>query len=118
MHSNSSLSLSLVLPLPPLQDDLKAQFAAAGGKLVVIDFYADWCGPCKMIAPVLEEISGSQAEKVVVVKVNVDDHEELSQEYNISSMPTFVFVKNGAEVDRFSGANEGNLRALITKLSN
>lgn len=102
---------------PYFQNDLKEQFAQAGGKLVVIDFYADWCGPCKMIAPKLEEISGSMSEKVVVLKVNVDDCEEVAQTYNISSMPTFVFVKNGAEVQRFSGANENNLRTTIDQLS-
>lgn len=100
-----------------MQADLKAQFAAAGDKLVVIDFFATWCGPCKMIAPKLEEISNSMAEKVVVLKVDVDDCEEVALEYNISSMPTFVFVKNGAEVQRFSGANETNLRNTIDQFS-
>lgn len=97
------------------QEDLKAQFNAAGDKLVVVDFHATWCGPCKMISPVLEELSLSDANRLVIVKVDVDDCEEVAQTYKISSMPTFVFVKNGQEVFRMSGANETNLRASINQ---
>lgn len=68
-----------------------------------------------MIAPKLEEISVSMADNVVVLKVDVDDCEEIAQEYKISSMPTFVFVKNGQVVHQFSGANETTLRSTIAQ---
>lgn len=91
---------------------------AAGNKLVVIDFMATWCGPCKMIAPKLEDISTTMCEKVVVLKVDVDECEDVALAYNISSMPTFVFVKNGVKVHQFSGANEATLRSTIDQHSN
>lgn len=87
--------------------------AAAGTKLVVIDFFAEWCGPCKMIAPKLEEISSTMSDKVVVLKVDVDECEDVAMAYKISSMPTFVFIKNGKPVHQFSGANESTLRSTI-----
>ena len=77
--------------------DLQSQLTAAGGKLVVIDFFATWCGPCKMIAPKIEQMAGSMA-NVVFLKVDVDEAEDVAQEYNISAMPTFIFLKNGAKV--------------------
>merc|ERR1712223_1496403 len=70
--------------------DLQSQLAAAGGKLVVIDFFATWCGPCKMIAPKIEQMAGEMV-NVVFLKVDVDEAEDVAQEYNISAMPTFVF---------------------------
>lgn len=78
---------------------------------------ATWCGPCKMIAPKLEDISTSMSEKVVVLKVDVDECEDVAVAYNISSMPTFVFVKNGKPVHQFSGANETTLRSVIAEHS-
>ncbi|XP_058804043.1 thioredoxin-2 [Phymastichus coffea] len=95
--------------------DLKSKLEAAGSKLVVIDFFATWCGPCKLIAPKLEELS-QELTDVVFLKIDVDKLEDASQEYDISSMPTFVFIKNGAEVERFSGANIDKVKATINKL--
>ncbi|MCP6198903.1 thioredoxin, partial [Klebsiella pneumoniae] len=86
-------------------DDLKTRLAEAGDKLVVIDFMATWCGPCKMIGPKLDEIAAEMSDSIVVVKVDVDECEDIASEYNINSMPTFVFVKNGKKLDEFSGAN-------------
>ncbi|XP_019875278.1 thioredoxin-2 [Aethina tumida] len=94
------------------QADLEQKLKDAGGNLVVIDFFATWCGPCKMISPKLEELAQEYSD-VVFLKVDVDENEEIAMEYNISSMPTFVFIKNGATVLTFSGANYDKLKAAI-----
>ncbi|XP_018336597.1 thioredoxin-2 [Agrilus planipennis] len=95
------------------KDDFNSKLADAGDQLVVVDFYADWCGPCKMIAPKLEELAKEFANSIVVLKVSVDECEELTVEYNISSMPTFLFIKNKEVLSQFSGANYDKLRAAI-----
>lgn len=68
--------------------------------LVVVDFYADWCGPCKMMHPVLDEI---KMEKIKVVKVNVDENEELARKYGIMSIPTLLLFKNGKLISTKNG---------------
>ncbi|XP_034020838.1 thioredoxin-like [Thalassophryne amazonica] len=86
-------------------------------ELVVVDFTATWCGPCKMIAPQFEALSKMpENSKVVFLKVDVDDVEEVSQKCNISCMPTFQFYKNGKKVDEFSGANVDSLKEKIAAL--
>lgn len=95
------------------KDDLESQLKEAGDKLVVIDFYATWCGPCRLIAPVLETLATEYKDTLVVLKVDVDENEELTSQYNVSSMPTFVFLKSGKEVHTFSGASEAKLREAI-----
>ncbi|GAB0097584.1 Thioredoxin [Sergentomyia squamirostris] len=96
-------------------NDFDEQLEVAGDRLVVVDFYAQWCGPCKMIAPKLEELSKTFAEKAVVLKVDVDECEDLAVRYNISSMPTFVFIKNKETVETFSGASEAKLNQFFAK---
>ena len=64
----------------------------------VVDFYADWCGPCKMMSPVLDGLSDSYEGKVSFFKINVDDNQELASEYGISSIPNLVMFKNGEKV--------------------
>lgn len=71
---------------------------------VIVDFYADWCGPCKMIAPALEEIAQEQTGRVKVAKVNVDEQSELAQRYNIQSLPTLLYFQNGEVVNQLIGA--------------
>lgn len=78
-------------------DDLKAKFGEAGSKLVVVDFYATWCGPCKMIAPQIEEMEANLPE-VVFCKVDVDEAEDVAHEHGINAMPTFIFFKDGKKV--------------------
>lgn len=95
--------------------DLETKLTEAGDKLVVIDFYATWCGPCKRIAPILEEIAEQHKEKLVVLKVDTDEVEELVDEYKIQVMPTFVFKRRGDHVDTLSGSNEEKLKELIQK---
>ena len=64
-------------------------------KLVLVDFYATWCGPCKMLAPVLENIAEEYQDKINVYKVNVDEEMELARKFNIASIPTLIFFKDG-----------------------
>merc|ERR1712018_838112 len=93
-------------------NDLNAQLEAAGGKLVVIDFFATWCGPCKMIAPKIVEMD-AEMNNVVFLKVDVDEAEDAAQEYNIQAMPTFLFIKNKQKVADLCGANVDKLKELI-----
>lgn len=71
---------------------------------VMVDFWATWCGPCRALAPVIEELAGEYAGKAVVGKCNVDDCDELPMKYGIRSIPTLLFFKNGELVDRLVGA--------------
>jgi thioredoxin 1 len=71
---------------------------------VVVDFWAEWCGPCKMIAPALEEIAGSLGPKVKIVKLNVDESPKTAQKYGIMSIPTLMLFKNGELASRQVGA--------------
>uniref|UniRef100_A0A0K8VM22 Thioredoxin n=1 Tax=Bactrocera latifrons TaxID=174628 RepID=A0A0K8VM22_BACLA len=96
-------------------NDLKNQLKEAGAKLVVIDFFATWCGPCKIIAPRLEELAKEYEGKVVVLKVDVDECEDIAMEYNICSMPTFVFIKGSQQICSFAGANPEKLADYVEK---
>lgn len=70
---------------------------------VLVDFYADWCGPCKMLAPIVEEVA-SEHDDLKVVRINVDNEESIAMDYQIMSIPTLVLIKDGKEVDRVVGA--------------
>ena len=72
-------------------------------KPVVVDFWAEWCGPCKMIAPLLDEIAREKADAVKVAKVNVDENQSLSLKYNIRAIPALLFFKNGQLRDQVTG---------------
>jgi thioredoxin 1 len=93
-------------------EEMEAILIKANGNLVVIDHWAAWCGPCKMIAPLFSELS-EQIDDVVFVKVDVDENPDTAAKYSVSAMPTFVFVKNGEVVDRLMGANPERLKELI-----
>ena len=72
-------------------------------KPVIVDFWAEWCGPCKMIAPLLDEIAKEKAESVKVAKVNVDENQSLSFKYNIRAIPSLLIFKNGQLRDQVTG---------------
>ncbi len=72
-------------------------------KTVIVDFYADWCGPCKMIAPILEEIASENADTVKLCKVNVDNDGELAMGFGIASIPTIFIYKNGEITNKIVG---------------
>ena len=74
----------------------------AAKETVLIDFYADWCGPCRMLAPTLEEIA-DEREDILVGKINVDDAPALAEKYGVMSIPTLLVIKNGKEVARLVG---------------
>jgi thioredoxin 1 len=74
------------------------------GTPVVVDFWAEWCGPCRMIAPALEEIAGSLGEKVKIVKLNVDENPQTASKYGVMSIPTLMLFKNGELASRQVGA--------------
>ncbi len=81
-------------------NDTNAKQEIASGKPVVIDFWATWCGPCKHIAPIVEELAEEYEGKVLIGKYDVDENDELPVEFNIRNIPTLLFFKNGDLVDR------------------
>lgn len=75
---------------------------------VLVDFFAEWCGPCKVMKPILEELKGIKGEKVRIVKVDVDKHKEIAAYYQIQSVPTLMIFKDGKQLWRQSGVMRAN----------
>lgn len=91
----------LIMAIVDVTDQNFTQETAEG--LVLVDFWAPWCGPCKMIAPVLEELDGELGDKVKIAKLNVDDNQETAGKYGVMSIPTLLLMKNGNVVDQVVG---------------
>ncbi|XP_037937817.1 thioredoxin-2-like isoform X2 [Teleopsis dalmanni] len=90
--------------------------ASAGNKIVMVEFFAEWCGPCKKITPKLEELSTQYAERLIMLKVDVDDCEDIAIQYKVTSMPTFIFLKNNEKVEEVIGSNTDKIEKALEKL--
>lgn len=89
----------------------------ASGKPVVIDFWAEWCGPCRMVAPIVDELAAEYGDKVVIGKCDVEENDEITVKYGVRNIPTIIFLKNGEPVDKQVGAcSKDALKAKIEKL--
>lgn len=86
----------------------------SSGKPVVIDFWAEWCGPCRRIAPIIDELSNEFAEKAIICKCDIDNNDEIVAKYGIRNIPTILFLKNGELADKAVGAT--TKQAMVEKL--
>lgn len=87
-------------------DAFDAAVAAAGDTLVMVDLYADWCGPCQRLSPLLEEVAKEKQDRVITLKVNVDNNRDLAMRYKVRSIPYVVFIKKGEMVKSLLGLRE------------
>lgn len=98
-------------------NDENAKEMIESGKPVVIDFWAEWCGPCKKVAPIVEELAAEYEGRVAIGKYNVDDNSDLSGEYGIRNIPTILFFKDGVLKERSVGSiSKADLDAKISAL--
>ena len=101
-------------PLKVTQEDFERTVLSAGVP-VMVDFYADWCGPCKMVAPLMDEIANHHLGKILVVKVDTDRAPEVAGQYGIRSIPTVILFKAGEETERSVGFEPERLRDFATR---
>jgi len=99
---------------PVTENDFEKEVVQAD-KLVIVDFWAEWCGPCKMIAPLLDEVARDLPDKVKIVKVNVDEEQQLAQKYGIYNIPTLLFFKGGNVIEQVVGTTAK--KVLVEKIN-
>lgn len=100
-----------------ITDDNFNEFAMDTSKGIFLDFYAEWCGPCKVLGPIVDELAGEFEDRVVVGKVNVDTNPKLSTFFKVKSMPTLIFIKNKQVLERMSGlVPKPNLEEMLEDL--
>ena len=87
------------------------ELISAPGMPVLVDFYADWCGPCKTMSPIVEQVASQYTGKLKVIKVNVDNNQAAAQQFRVQGVPTFILFKQGQQVWRQSGAMPANVLA-------
>ncbi|WP_319579342.1 thioredoxin domain-containing protein [uncultured Methanospirillum sp.] len=85
------------------------------GKPILIDFFAEWCGPCKRMGPIIEELKGMMGDKVEIKKLDVDQHMSEAQKYQISVVPTIIIEKDGVLVQKFQGVIDAETLASVLK---
>ncbi len=90
----------------------------AGSKPVMVDFWAAWCGPCRILSPTVDEIADQYADKITVAKCNVDDAEEIAMRFRIMSIPTLLFFKDGQVVDKRVGVvSKSEIESIIKSIA-
>jgi thioredoxin 1 len=106
----------LIMPVQKISDDQFEGEVLKSKVPVLVDFWAPWCGPCKMAEPILDGLADKYKEKLLVAKVNVDEGQKSASEYGVMSIPTVILFKDGKEVDRQIGfAGESGYEGLIKK---
>lgn len=91
--------------------------ALKAGGVSVVDFWAEWCGPCRLVTPIIEELSSEYGDKATIGKLNVDHNPQVSMQFGVRSIPTILFIKNGEVVDKLVGATtKANLKQKIDNL--
>jgi len=100
-----------------LNEEIFDQHVLGESKIAVVDFWAEWCGPCRIVGPILDELSTEYEGKVLIGKVNVDDNAGLTSRYKVMNIPTMLFLKNGEVVDKLIGAaNKATITQKIDSL--
>ena len=103
------------MPVQTLTDDTFKEAVGSADTPLLVDFWAEWCGPCKQIAPILEELATEQDGRLAIGKLNVDDNLAVAQEFSVMSIPTLILFKDGEPVARLVGAKPKG--ALLQELS-
>ena len=99
--------------------DETAKIEIESGNMTIVDFHAQWCGPCKMVGPIVEKLAEKYVDKIKIGKLNIDDNNDLPTQYNVRNIPTILFFKNGIQVDKQVGAvSEQKLEEKIENLIN